>query len=85
MEPLKTIATDIKHSVFDNESEAIMYITKDIYSDGFIVSIPVITFSCDIATEHDYKWLLRFNLFGDLEKNKRLVNVIKEEIAKFEL
>lgn len=84
MNTLKTIAIDISQSVFDRDTEAVMYITKDIYSDSFIVSIPVITFSCDIATEHDYNWLLRFSLFGDLEKNKRLVNAIKEGIAEIE-
>ena len=45
---LETIAFDIKESVFDNDTEATMYVTKDIYSDRYIISIPVITFACDI-------------------------------------
>jgi hypothetical protein len=87
MEILKTIAVDIKHSVFENETEAIMYITKDIYSDSFIIAIPVITFSWQIwedRIEKDLEELLRFNLFGDKDKRERLVNAIKEGIAEFE-
>jgi len=84
MDVLKTIAIDIKHSVFENETEAIMYITKDIHSDSFIVAIPSITFSCDIVDERDYDHLLRSNVFGDKDKLERLVNAIKEGIAEFE-
>lgn len=41
---LNTKSYNIKDSVFDGETEAIMYITKDIYLDAYIVAIPVITF-----------------------------------------
>jgi hypothetical protein len=64
-----------------------MYVTKDIYSDSFIIAIPVITFSCDIREEHsekDYEWLRNHNLFGDLDTNKKLVEAIKEAISEFE-
>ena len=44
MEKLQTIVIDIKHSVFENKTVAIIYVTKVIYSESFIVSIPVITF-----------------------------------------
>ncbi len=67
---MKTIAIDIKHSVFDNETEAIMYVTKDIYSDSFIVAIPVIMFSWEVAGERDLDYLLQFNLFGDRDKKE---------------
>lgn len=85
---LKTIAIDIKHSVFKNDTEAIMYVTKDIYSDRFIIAIPVITFSWDIETGHeerDYNWLLRSNIgIGDPVRKENLVQAIKEAIAEFE-
>jgi hypothetical protein len=86
-ERLKTVAVDIKHSVFDNETEAIMYVTKDIYSDSFIVAIPVITFSWQIdkgQEERDYSWLLRSSIgIGDPVQKERLVEAIKEAIAEF--
>lgn len=83
---LKTIAIDIKHSVFKNDTEAIMYVTKDIYSDRFIIAIPVITFSWDIEIGHeerDYNWLLRSNI-GDPVQKEKLVQAIKKAIAEFE-
>lgn len=81
---LKTIAIDIKLSVFENETEAIMYITKDIHSDSFIIAVPVITFSYEIRDQKDYDHLLRFNVFGDIDKKERLVEAIREGIAEFE-
>lgn len=85
---LKTISIDITHSIFENDTEAIMYVTKDIYSDKFIIAIPVITFSWDIETGHeerDYNWLLRSNIgIGDPVRKENLVQAIKEAIAEFE-
>ncbi|MCR2820584.1 hypothetical protein [Lederbergia panacisoli] len=81
---MKTIAIDIKHSVFDNETEAIMYVTKDIYSDSFIVAIPVITFSWEVADERDLDYLLRFNVFGDRDRKERLAAAIRKGIAQLE-
>lgn len=37
LETLKTIASDIIDSIFDNETEAIMFVTKDIYADSYKV------------------------------------------------
>ena len=63
MEILKTIAIDIRHSVFENDTEGMMYITKDIYSDSYIISVPVWSFSAIVSyeseaeAERDYKWI----------------------------
>lgn len=84
MEKLQSLAIDIKHSVFDNDTEAIMYITKDIYSDSFIIAIPAITFSWQIEDERDYIYLSRANIFGDKDRQELLVLAIKEGIRKFE-
>jgi hypothetical protein len=81
---MKTIDIDIRHSVFENETEAIMYVTKDIYSGSFIFSIPVITFSWEVRDQRDLDDLLKFNVFGDRDKKERIVRVIKEAIARFE-
>jgi hypothetical protein len=88
VEILKTIAIDISEAVFENDTEAILYITKDIYSDSFIVAVPVITFSYQIWTdraEKDYDELLNSNAIplGDHVQRERLVEVIKEGIANF--
>lgn len=82
---LNTKSYNIKDSVFDGETEAIMYITKDIYLDAYIVAIPVITFSWGIIDERDYDYLLNStNIFGDKDKQERLVKVIKQAVLEFE-
>lgn len=48
---MKTTTFDIKDSVFDKDTEAIMYVTKDIYTDWYITVIPVITFTCDLKIQ----------------------------------
>lgn len=82
---IKTIAIDTTHSVFDNDTVAIMYISKDIYSDSYIVAIPVITFSWEIRNYDDYYDLLKANVFGDKDKRERLISAIKDGIAEFQV
>lgn len=87
MQTLTTIAIDIQHSVFDNQHEAIMYITKDIYSDSYIISIPVITFSFDIVQErmdHDLDYLKNTVPISSLDKKDKLINEIKKAINELE-
>lgn len=83
---MQTIAFDI--SVFLNDTEAIMYITKDIYSDRFIISIPVITLSFDVRMnnpKNDYEWFLHSNgVAMNRDEKKRLIEAIKEAITEFE-
>ena len=89
MDILKTIAIDIRESVFENNSEGILYITKDIYSDNYIISVPVFNFSSSVSyksethAEHDYKWIKNQfpNIGGDYREN--LVQAIKEGIEEF--
>lgn len=86
LESLETIAFDIRHSVFDNETEAIMYVTKDIHSDRFIIAIPVITFAMDISMEQperDYEWLLKANGIAHTERKEKLIAAIKSAIEEF--
>ena len=89
MDILKTIAIDIRESVFENNSEGILYITKDIYSDNYIISVPVFSFSSSVSyesethAEHDYKWIKNHfpNIGGDYREN--LVQAVKEGIEEF--
>lgn len=87
MEALKTIAMDITKSVFLNDWSAMMYITKDIHSDSYIVAIPVESFSYQISfngVERDLNELLKFLNFGYKEQTQRLIDAIKEGIAAIE-
>lgn len=85
MDVLKTIAIDIRESVFENDTEGILYITKDIYSDAFIVSVPVYTFSSDVRETHaedDYKWIYNHFPISNTDHKKKLIQAIKEGIAE---
>lgn len=85
LEILKTIAIDVTESVFENESAAMMYITKDIYSDSFIVAIPVESFAYQVwenGIERDLADLQNSTNFGDVSKTERLVTAIREGIAQ---
>lgn len=79
---LKTKWCDIKDTVFDNETEAIMYITKDIYSDSYIVAIPIIIFSWSIMDKHDYDYLRQSKVL-DSSRKEKLIQAIKKAIAEF--
>lgn len=87
MEILTTKAIDIKHSVFENDNEGMMYITKDIHSDSYIISVPVWSFSAIVnyesasRTENDYKWIEEH--FPVFHQRENLVQAIKEAIAEF--
>lgn len=83
MEKLKGIVVDIQHSVFENETEAMMYVVKDVYAadTNFVFSIPAFTFSIAIE-EENYNWHLeeqfRYeNLFQPDRREK-----LKEEMRR---
>lgn len=82
---MKTIAIDIRESVFDNETEAIMYVTKDdeVEPSQYIFAIPCISFSWSAKDESELNSFFPFNLFGDKEKEKRLLNEMKKAIRAF--
>ena len=87
MDRLTTIAIDIRESVFENDTEGILYITKDIYSDSYIISVPVWSFSAILSyeseaqTESDYKWIQEH--FPSFQHRENLVQAIKEAIKEF--
>ena len=87
MEILKTIAIDIRESVFENDTEGILYITKDIYSDSYIISVPVWSFSAILSyeseteVERDYKWIKEH--FPSFQHRENLVQAIKEAIEGY--
>lgn len=86
LERLQTIAFDLKDLVFDNETEAIMYVTKDIYAEGFIIAIPEISFSCQIwdgEEERDLAWIKEYVPVNGLDRKEKLVKAIKAAITEF--
>lgn len=88
-ELLRTVAIDISQSVYENETIGIMYITKDIYSDSFIVAIPYEAFCYQVwenDVERELKDLLNLNstLLGHVSKRELLINAIREGIKELE-
>jgi hypothetical protein len=83
---MKTIAIDIKHSVFENDTEAIMYVTKDNEEDPtqYIFAIPVITFSWSAVSEEELDKYFTFNVFGNKDGQMRLVEEMKQAIRKLQ-
>lgn len=84
MDILKTIAADIQHSVFENDTAGVLYVTRDIYSDSFIVSVPVYSFSAYVWEdnfERDYKWIE--DHFPGRKYAARLIEAIRGIIAAF--
>jgi hypothetical protein len=85
---LKTVAIDITRTVFDNHFDAVLYITRDIYSDSYIISLPVLTFSWQVwddKRERDLDDLLKVNGFiGDPVVKERFVEVVKDRLERFD-
>lgn len=81
---IPTIAIDISKSVFQNDTEAILYVIKDneIDPDEYIFAISVITFSW---SANDEKELEKYfpHVFGDKEQEQRLLNEMKKAIREF--
>lgn len=83
---MKTIAIDITNTVFNNDTAAMMYVTRDIYEEPvqYIFAIPVITFSWSAKNKQELETFFPFNVFGDKEKEKRLLVEMKRAIDTFE-
>jgi hypothetical protein len=83
---MKTIAIDIKEKVFNNDTEAIMYVTKD--NEGvdptYVFAIPVISFSWQAENEKQLERFFPMNIFGDKEREKRLLHEMKASIKRFD-
>lgn len=86
MEKLTTIAIDITRSVFENDKHSILYITKDIYGDCYILAIPSEGFSSLVffnRIDKDLDYCLKFVNFRNEGQREKLVAVIKEGIESF--
>lgn len=79
---MKTITLNLRESVFDNEAEAKMYVIKDeeIEPTLYIFSIPILTFTWSAHDETDLQSFYPVSVFGDQEKDERLLNEMKNAI-----
>ncbi|HZH58262.1 MAG TPA: hypothetical protein VEY70_01505 [Metabacillus sp.] len=82
---MRTIAIDISKTVFGNETEAVMYVTKDdeVEPSQYIFAVPVITFSWSAKDEKELDSFFPVHVFGDKEKEKRLLKEMKKAILAF--
>lgn len=76
---MKTIAIDISQTVFNNDTEAMLYITEDNQTEPniYVFAIPVITFSWAAENEQELGSLFPWGLFKDKEKEGKLLREMK--------
>ena len=84
---MRAKAIDIRHSVFENETEAILYVIKDTEEpeDIYVFSIPIYTFSVSVKSEKELDdFMQRDNLFRNIERREKLIEIMKKEIRDFD-
>lgn len=70
-----TTAVDLTKTLFENDFEAILYITYDIYGSRYIISLPVLAYSGVVWTAKDIDyWLEGLNISD--ERKQGLKDVI---------
>jgi len=76
---MKAIARDVSRSVFDNDTEAILYMIKDTegVDDCYIFSLPIYTFSIREAENDKVEELLKWQS-GFLHDKSRKEQFIAE-------
>lgn len=82
---MKSIAIDISRSVFNNDTEAIMYVTEDneVEPNVYIFAIPVISFSWSAKSEDELERFYPYNVFGDKRREQLLLNAMKRALHLF--
>lgn len=88
MDKLKALAVDVRHSVFENETEAMMYVVRDIYSADtqFIFSIPVYTFSISVKEENferDLEQAFKYENLFQGDRKERLKSEMKRIVENW--
>lgn len=86
MEVLRTVALDIQHTVFNNDTVGILYLTKDIHDDSYIISLPIFSFSARIRETHvetDCEWIYENIPSMGKKYREKLIEVIKQTIENF--
>lgn len=82
---MKTMAIDISQTVFNNDTEAMLYITEDNQSEPniYVFAVPVITFAWGAKNEQELEYFFPWGLFKDKEKEEKLLSEMKEALRRF--
>lgn len=84
---LETKWFDVKKELFENETEAILYVIKDKEEsdDYFIFSLPMYCFSYTIYSQKDFDWHLENNIpVGDPVRKKKFIEIMKRIIEEWD-
>ena len=84
---MRVKAIDLRKSVFQNETEAMLYVIKDVHEaeDTFVFSIPLYTFSVVVKNEKELDEFMKWdNLFRNIERREKLIEMMKREIREFD-
>lgn len=79
-ERLVTMSYHMQHIISDG---AIMYVTKDIFNDSYVVAIPYINFCAHIFDNYDLERLLKYNILRDYKKQQEMIQIIKQAMSDF--
>lgn len=79
---MKTITLNLRESVFNNEAEVKMYVTRDeeIEPALYIFSIPMLTLSWSAHDETDLESFYPVSVFGDQRKDQKLLIEMKHAL-----
>ena len=82
---MKTIAVDISQSVFNNDTEAMLYVTEDTQGEPnkYVFAIPVITFAWGAINEEELECFFPWGLFKDKDKEEKLLSEMKVALKNF--
>jgi len=88
MSNTETKVFDISKTIFDRETEAILYVIKDKETpeDHFIFALSSYCFSYVIYGEEDFTWHLSNNIpFGDPDRKEKFIELMKQIINEWDV
>lgn len=88
MQRLEAIGIDVRHSVFENETDSMMYVVRDVYAAEtvYMISLTAYSFSLLIREEHVEKDLLeslRYESLFQPERKEKLKAEIRRVIENW--
>lgn len=83
---MKTKAINIRETVFDNETEAILYVTKDneVEPSLYVFALPIIAFSWSAENDKELEYFFPMDLFKDKERVHKLLEQMKAAMNDFD-
>jgi len=88
MQRLEAIGIDVRHSVFENETDSMMYVVRDVYAAEtvYMISLTAYSFSLLIREEYVEKDLLeslRYESLFQPERKEKLKAEIRRVIENW--